>query len=131
MSMTRDEILGAADLPTEDVPVPEWEATVRIGTMTGLQRDAWRDANTLPNGKADIHNYRAKLLVRVIVDAAGERVFADDDAEALGAKNANVLDSLYNIAARMNGLTDKDVEDAAKNLPSGQSAASSSGSVSS
>ena len=131
MSMTRDEILKAADLPTKAAEVPEWGATVCLGTMTGLQRDAWQEANTLPGGKPDIHNYQAKLLVQVIVDDAGERVFADDDAEALGAKNSNVLDRLYDIAARMNGLTDKDVEDAAKNLPSGQSAASSSDSVSS
>ena len=29
--LNRDAILGAQDIPTEDIPVPEWGGSVRIG----------------------------------------------------------------------------------------------------
>ncbi len=40
-ALTGEEILGADDLPTEVVPVPEWDGTVIVRTLTGAERDHW------------------------------------------------------------------------------------------
>jgi hypothetical protein len=44
-SLTKDEILEAADLSTKAVDVPEWGGSVNVRTMTGADRDAFE--NTL------------------------------------------------------------------------------------
>jgi hypothetical protein len=51
---------------------------------------------------------RAKLLVKCLVDEAGERLFTDQDAPALGAKNGAVIDRLYDVAARLSGLSEEE-----------------------
>ena len=38
--LTRDEILQAQDIQFEDVKVPEWNGTVRVRGLTGVERDA-------------------------------------------------------------------------------------------
>lgn len=113
--LSADAILNASDLPTETVPVPEWKGSVMITTMPGTDRDAWEASITNAQGKVTAENIRAKLVVRVAVDVDGKRIFTDDQAEQLGKKSAKVLSRLYNVAARLNGLTKEDIEELAKN----------------
>jgi hypothetical protein len=47
---------------------------------------------------------RAGLLVRSIVGENGERLFTDDDEEALSKKSPLELDRLYTVAARLNAI---------------------------
>ncbi len=42
--LTKDDILGADDLATEDVEVPEWGGCVRVRALTGTERDAFEAA---------------------------------------------------------------------------------------
>ena len=44
-------------------------------------------------------------------EAVSFQVFTDDQAEALGKKSAKVLARLYNVAAKLNGLSKEDVEE--------------------
>ena len=110
--LSKDAILGATDLPLERVEVPEWSGAVYLRTMTGAERDAF-DAEVLSAPDRHI-NARARLVIRVLVDADGNRLFADADAEALGAKSAAALNRLFDAACRLNGFGDA-VEDAEKN----------------
>lgn len=112
----RDAILGADDRSFVDVPVPEWGGTVRVGAMSGTDRDAWE---LLVFGSGDrnkaVENVRASLLAFTIVDADGKRVFSAEDVKALGAKSSAALDRVFTAAKRLNRLSDDDVEDLAKN----------------
>jgi hypothetical protein len=42
-------------------------------------------------------------------------LFSDADADTLGNQPADVIDKVYSVALRVNGFTEKDVEDLAKN----------------
>lgn len=123
--LSRDEILQADDSQYRDVDVPEWNGTVRVRALTGKERDAY-EASCMQErpamdaqgkrirGQMEMHrsllNIRAKLVVRALVDADGNRLFKDQDAQALGEKSGAVLDRLFDVAAELSGLTEEDVE---------------------
>ena len=115
MALSRDAILALpSDIETEEVPVPEWNDSVLIKGMTGSERDAF-EASVRRNGVVVLDNYRAKLLVRVIVNENGTRIFTDKDAAALGKRSSKVLNRLYDAAARLSGLANDDAEEAEGN----------------
>jgi hypothetical protein len=114
----RAAILAAQDMGTEDIEVPEWGGSVRIKTLTGAERDEWEQSVTVGKGRnreVAIANLRAKLLVIVIVDENGKAVFDYSDIQALGKKSAKALERVFDAARKLNGLTDEDVEELAKN----------------
>jgi hypothetical protein len=110
--LTRDAILGADDLPKEKVEVPEWGGDVYVRTLTGTERDSFE--KQWAGGKVPEH-VRAGLVVKTLVDESGKRIFEDGDVAKLGSKSAMVLDRLFAIAQRLNGLSQKDVEELEKN----------------
>lgn len=128
--LSRDAILGASDIQSEIVDVPEWGGSVRVQGMSGTDRDAFEASLLKGKGKntsVNYNNLRAKLLVRSIVDDSGERIFGEHDIAALGAKSAAALNRVYNVAQRLNGLSDEDVEELTDGLKDDPSADSTSG----
>lgn len=111
--LTKAEILSAADLPTEDVPVPEWGGTVRVKTLTAGELAAFQDQ--FANGTRSIRVVRERLAAATIVDESGNRVFSDDDVAALSAKSGAALDRVFAAASKLNAITGRDVEQLAKN----------------
>ena len=124
MSLTKEEILQANDLPTEVVPVPEWGGDVIVRTMTGTERDSFEQSIMDMNGRdasVNLTNIRAKLCSKAIVDEEGKRMFSDMEVNALGKKSASALDKIFAVAQRLNGLSDKDVKELVKNSAAAQS----------
>ena len=120
--LTRDQILGADDLPSEEVEVPEWGGSVKIRTMTGSERDAF-EASLLGTGsKKDkqkvMLDIRAKFASLVIVDKDNKRLFTAKDIKDLGSKSASALDRVLTVGQRLNGLSSDDVEELAGNSES-------------
>lgn len=118
--LNRQDILGAKDLVYEDVFVPEWEGLVRIRGLTGAERDAFEAAITIGKGRnKDINllNIRAKLVAASCVNDDGARIFLDDDVINLGKRSALALNRVFEVAQRLSGLTQADVEELGK--PSG------------
>jgi len=67
--------------------------SLNVRAMTGAERDAFEADNYKRSKKGadfsqSMQNIRARLVVRTVVDGDGQRVFKDEDAEALGAKTA-------------------------------------------
>ena len=133
----REAILAAADLVTEDVHVPEWatadmpDPMVRVRGLTGKQRDEFEAGMLKQRGRQmvpDMANLRAKIVALCVVDADGQTVFTPADAAALGGKSAKAIDRVYEVAARLSGLKDEDVEELTGNFggPNGASSASTS-----
>lgn len=128
--LSKSAILGASDLKVEDVPVPAWGGTVRVRTMNGIERDAFRASLAAAEGEGaalPIGKFSAALLVATCVDESGQRLFDDHDMAALQAKSAASLDAPAAVAMRLNGLGGSAVEAAVKNSASGQSDDSGSG----
>ena len=122
MLLTRDSILKADDILSEDVEVAEWGGTVRVRGLTGAQRDQFESSIvSLKMGSKGTHqdvnmqNVRAKLVALSVVDADGKRLFSDSDIKALGMKSAVALQRVFDVAQRLSGITETDVEELAKN----------------
>ena len=113
--LTREAILAANDLPTEEVAVPEWGpgAVVLVRGMTGAERDVWEGSLTVERGGQtvqDVTNATAKAIVRCIVDENGNRVLNDRDANELGAKSAVALMRVWRVARRLSGIGAEAIE---------------------
>lgn len=123
--LSREQILGAKDVTTREVQVPEWADpesgadTVLVRALSGYERDAFEASLRMQRGKEilpDTRNARAKLVGRAIIDEEGKRVFTDQDIHALGAKSAVALNRVFEVVSEMSGLNDTAVEEAEENL---------------
>jgi hypothetical protein len=127
--LTRDAILAAAALRTEEADVPEWGGVVLVRELRGRERDEWEASLAVQRGKQmvpDVANMRAKLVARCIVTADLEPVFSQQDVNALGELSAAALDRVFEVASRLSGLSEADLEVASGNSGTGQDAGSSS-----
>jgi hypothetical protein len=101
-------------LKIEAVKIDGMAEPVYVRTLTGRERDAFESSCFMTKGKnreLNTENLRAKLLVRSICDADGQRLFADADVVLLGDMPADVLDALFAKAQELSGLGTKDVEE--------------------
>jgi len=116
--LSRDDILNAQDLPTERVYVDPWGGEVLVRGLTAAERDEYEASIVRRKGQkteVDMRNIRAKLVVRCVVDENGQRVFRDEDAELLGQKSAAAVDRIFEVAQRLSGLSNRDIEELAGN----------------
>lgn len=113
MTLSKEDIL-ATTLPSETVDVPEWGGKIILRGITATERDDYEQAmvDMSPNGsvtaKRRLYNVRASLVVRCIVNEQGEREFSDSDAEKLGAKDAAVINRLWDVCRRLCGMSTED-----------------------
>jgi hypothetical protein len=113
-TLTRAAILGNTNLRSERVEVPEWGGAVNVRELTGSERDTFEASIVdLQTGAVsdNAENVRAKLVARTVIDDAGERLFTSDDVVELGKLSAAGLSRVYNVAARLSGITAEDLEE--------------------
>jgi hypothetical protein len=131
MLLTREQILAADDTSKrETVPVPEWfpDGEVLVGVMLGHERDKFEvEYQRAREGKSP-NGIRAWLAAATLVDERGKRLFTPSDVTALARKSSIPLDRIWDVATRINGLTQKDVEALQKNSPAAPSGDSGSSS---
>lgn len=126
----KEAILGADDIRTQRVTVPEWGGDVMIRGLTGTERDRWEAGLSVQRGKQrvpNLVNFRARLVVQCAVDETGQRIFHDGDIDALAGKSGSALDKLYEAAAKLSGISDEDVEELTKDFTKEDGGSSSSG----
>lgn len=106
MALTRDQILAASPaLRVERVQVPEWGGEVCVREMTAGERDRW-DAWQIEHTGADRFNdLRARLLVTVLCDEQGARLFSDADIEQVSRMPASVVTRIWSMAVDLAGLS--------------------------
>ena len=124
MILTRDDILRADDIQAEIVDVPEWGGQVRVKGLSGTERDRFEQDSIDQRGKTtklNFANIRARLLVLCLVDEQGNRLFQRSDIDLLGQKSAAALNRVFDVARRLSGLNQEDVEELAENFDDGQS----------
>lgn len=119
MGLTREAVLNCQDRVTEVVKVPEWGGEINVRSLNGAERDAFEGSRIAVDKKGTIQvrveNIRARLVALAACDDNGARIFTDEDVKALGFKNASALSRVYDVAARLSGITKEDIEDIAKN----------------
>ena len=127
--LSKDQIIAVSDVIFETVEVSEWGGSVRVRGLTGTERDAFEDSVLQGKGKnrdINLTNFRAKLVARSMVDEEGNRLFSDQEAGLLGKKSAAALQRVFDVAKRLSGMSDEDVEELTKNSESDQSDGSTS-----
>lgn len=106
--LTAEQIEQADDRKWEDVPVPEWNGTVRVMALSGEDRDAYETAMVdVKHGsaaQAKLTNFRSKLVAKSLVNEQGERLFSDGKVKVLAAKNAAVINRLWQVTQRLSGM---------------------------
>jgi hypothetical protein len=113
--LTRDDILAARDLPTEEVPVPEWEPEGAV-LVRSLSAAEWIEVGrqTMNSGGATDNEKMLDLMVKIpamcIVDERGDRLFSDADLEALGKKNPLPLKRVMDVVQRLSDLDRADAK---------------------
>jgi hypothetical protein len=127
--LTREQILSAEDLPTEDVDVPEWGGHILLRVMPGSDREEFEGSVLEDREDKSTREFRTKLVAFCAVDSAGERLFTIEHVEKLGRKNGKVLDRLADVCLRINGMG-KYLNAAEKNSGAGRAGVSTSDSAS-
>ena len=114
--LTREDLDAINDLKFEDVPVPEWGdgVGVRVRMLTASERDAYEASSIDKEGNFTQVDLRARLLSRCLVDESGNRLYSDLDMKVLGAKSAKACERLFNVATRLNAMTQADLDELEK-----------------
>lgn len=125
MVLSREAIQKVNDLPTEEVRVEEWGGSVLIKSMTGKERDDFEATiQKKSKGKGDdidIRGLKVLLLSYAIVDEEGKTIFNDKEGrEILNSKSAKAINTVFERVQEMNGLTNEQTEELAKNLQDGR-----------
>lgn len=107
----RTQILQADDLPSEQLEIKEWGVTVYVRSMSGHDRDKFESQMIdLQEQGRRMDNFRARLSVFCCVDEKGNRIFKDGDIADLGKKSGKALDRIFEVASRLNKMTEESIE---------------------
>jgi hypothetical protein len=116
--VTAEEILAARSVPWEEVFLPSLKKHAIVVGMSGKARDTFEASLVVGKGKGrsvKTDNIRARLAARCLFtappDKGGRRMFTDDQADALGDVRADILAPIYDVAQRLSGVSDDDVEE--------------------
>lgn len=135
--VTKEQLRAVVDAArakpvVESMDVPELGGTVYVRGLTGKQRDVWEQWCVVGEGRNRVlKNVRGKLLARTLCNEDGARICADQDADWLGDLPGAIISPLYDLAARLSGISEQTKADLEKYSEAEGSGASSSDSPSS
>ncbi len=129
--MNREEFFKCSDLTIEKVHIKELNTDMFVKSLTAGEKAIWEyDSmsveNTAKQGssikllKDRMITARERLVELAVCNEDGSRFFAPGDASQIARKNSNVVSRLYDVAARLSGITKEDLEEIAKNSASEQ-----------
>ena len=114
----RDQIVNATDARTELVIVPEWDdAKIEVRAFTISEQVQFYKTVSLTDRKGQFVGIdRQKWAVQLILLSAydpdtGKRLFEAADADMLAKKSAVAIGRVFDVAAKLSGLRDDDVEE--------------------
>ena len=117
--LSREDILKVDDIQIEFVEVPEWGGSVFVKGMTGAERDRFESGIIEISGddsKVNMTDIRAKLCAVSVCNEDGKKLFSPADIKELSKKSASALQKVFEVAQRLSGITDDDVEELAGEL---------------
>lgn len=126
-SELRKTILEIDDLEKEIVSVPEWGGLkVEIRSITSKTRSRILQSASR-GGELNLERWFPELVVATAHDPeTGEKLFEPSDVEALNEKNGNAISRLAEVAQRLAGMMEADVEAAKEDFNAAQSDGSTS-----
>lgn len=108
----KNKIRAAQDTRSQIEPVPEWDVTVELRSITAKERGKMMAASVNEDGGTV--NFGALYPLMLIAGAfdpeSGEQLFTQDDVEWLGEKNGEVVERLAKIIMGESKMDEKAVE---------------------
>jgi len=123
MSLTRDQIVRAEDLPKpKKITVTEWGGDVFVRMLPVGERGEWEDLCFDDKGKPKLaaRKFTIETILYMVCDETGHPIFNAEDGTAVSLKNPDVLERIAIEAMRFNGLDLEAAKETAKNLPEAQ-----------
>lgn len=104
--LTCEQILGADDLPYEDVPCPEWGGTVRVRRLGARARRALEKKMGELNKNEEVGDLDSRTLLvgACLCDEDGKPLFTPDQFAALALKSHTVIVRLAEVCLWVNCL---------------------------
>ncbi len=123
--LDRAAIIAVNDLKREEVEVPEWGGTVIVRELTAKERDTFFEW-VRKKGDDAFPEFRVRAVRLSLIDEQGDHLFMAEDEPELARKSTAVIDRLFEVASKLSGLQQKDVEEIGKNSPATPAGGSSS-----
>lgn len=127
--LSREALLGATSLPQQTIHIHALGGDVIVRGMNGKDRDAFEASLLVGKGRGrhvSTDNIRGRLAARCLVHPDGRRMFSDEEADQLGAIRADVLSPIYDLAQKLSGVSDEDIDELGKRSEKADSGTSSS-----
>lgn len=113
------DILGASDLKTISLTVPEWNGEIQLRELGGADLALFQRRIAEQKGSADtlslsesIETYALLVALSVVKD--GEKVFTIEDVPALENKPLRLLQTLGKACFELNGMSKAQVDEEEK-----------------
>lgn len=118
--ISKDRFLNEANtVPKEDVPLPEFGngTVIPVWGLTAAERSKYEKSFTSKGKTLDerLVEFRQRLIVACCRNDDGVQIFTLSDVEALGQKSAQIIERIVNVAQRLSGMTNEDIETTVKN----------------
>lgn len=123
MTITRDTLLTPIAIQRERVDLPEFGEGewVWVHGLTArelnIHRSQLMKADYSGVSREAASRQRERLAIRSMRDEHGGRILTDIDMEALGKWPSSILERIFDVANRLNGVTDEADEPTVKNSP--------------
>lgn len=104
--LTGEQILGANDLPFEDVPCPEWGGTVRVRMLSAREFRALGKKMDTISKDAEVGEFdtRTLLVGACLCGEDNKPIFTPEQFAALAGKSQAVIVRLGKVCSRINCL---------------------------
>lgn len=105
MALSREAILASkGNRKPVRLEVPEWGGDVFVRVLSAKQS---ADLGDVPQGEV-----LGRVLIDCLCDEEGVRLFTDEDVAALMEEDAPVIMRVFSFAAKVNGLSTKELDEA-------------------
>lgn len=118
MSLTRDQFLKPVEIPREEVQLPELGGSVWVKGMSAADRSRFEKEFQTASGKSSkrrMAEVRERLVVACVCDENGNNILTTADVEDIGKQSIQVIERIVNVAQRLCGMSNEDVEQMAGN----------------
>lgn len=108
--IAKDVLLGATDIPRQTVHIPELKGDVIVRGMTAAERTQFeKKFVTEKRGKTsrNFDEFREQLCVTCLEQPR----LSEADIKALSMVRADVLERITNVAMKLSGISEKDVDE--------------------
>lgn len=113
---TIEEILKTDDAHREQVPMPEWNDTITVVSMSAEERsDIERVFSGRNSAQSNPGGFRAAVLERSIKKSDGTPWATAEQIKQLMKKNTVPVERLFETACRVSGFSKQDVKELEKN----------------